>query len=631
MPTAPGVDPGKRYRRDIDGLRAVAVLPVLMFHLNVPGFAGGFVGVDIFFVISGYLLTGVILEEAAAKSFSLAGFYERRIRRILPALIAMLTVVSIVCWLTLSPLQNYDFAQSVLATVAFASNALFAMRLDYFAGITAESRPLLHTWSLGVEEQFYLILPFIMLAVLRWAPKRISIVLVALGMASFLLSVIATSAEPEIAFYHLPFRMWELLTGCLLATLPRPGPSPGTALLQGFAGLILITATVVLYDQYLPFPGIGAVAPVIGSALIIRAGERREHPVGRLLSSRPLVGVGLISYSLYLWHWPPIILIQLYLARFVTEPERVAIFVFALAMAVLSWRFVERPFRDPRRFSRRAIFIMAAGAMGALACAALVPIFTLAGHATAGLDPRLAAVEAMRRGPCHLDSEQTFADWAGPVRCGAGAGRPRILLWGDSHAGHLMPGIRDIAAGGSAMQVVQVSKTSCPPVLGLELPYGPNCAQFNLDVAVMLAREHFDQVILAANWEEYPLVGRVNLLQDTINFLRSRGMRVTVVTQSPRFYFDDPAAYEARYGLIVAGIKPRTAITASFGQLQGADLFDPEAAICRDGQCPIRDRVGYFFFDGHHLSLHGSRLLACALIRTRLPLRWLRGCWVHRP
>lgn len=603
-----------------------------MFHLNVRGFSGGFVGVDVFFVISGYLLTGIILEEAGKGSFSLLGFYERRVRRILPALVAMLLVVSIACWLTLSPLQNYDFAQTVLATVAFASNALFAMRLDYFAGITAENRPLLHTWSLGVEEQFYLVLPFIMLAVLRWAPKRISVVLVALGLASFLLSVIVTAAEPEIAFYHLPFRMWELLTGCLLATLKRPlAPSPRTALLQGLAGLTMIAATVVLYDQYLPFPGIGAVAPVIGAALIIRAGEHGEHPVGRLLSSRPLVGVGLISYSLYLWHWPPIILIQLYLSRFVTEPERVGIFIFALVMAALSWRFVERPFRDPRRFSRRAIFVMAAAAMGALACGALLQIFSLSGRAAVGQDPRFAAVEAMRRGPCHLDSAQRFVDWAGPERCGAGAGRPRILLWGDSHAAHLMPGIREIAAGGGAMQVVQVSKTSCPPVLGLHLPYEPNCAQFNLDVAAMLAREHFDQVILAATWEEYPLVGQLNLIQDTIDFIRSRGMRVTVVTQSPRFYFDNPAAYEARYGRIVAGIKPRTEITASFSQLQGADLFDPEAAICRDGQCPIRDRDGYFFFDGHHLSIHGSRLMACALIRTRLPLRWLRGCWVYRP
>ncbi|TMJ19817.1 MAG: acyltransferase [Alphaproteobacteria bacterium] len=632
MPAPPSFSHVRGYRRDIDGLRAVAVLPVLMFHLDVPGFSGGFIGVDIFFVISGYLLTSIILDEWADGRFSIAGFYERRARRILPALVVLLALVSVACSLLFSPLQNYDYAQSVFATAVFASNALFAMRLDYFAGITAETRPLLHTWSLAVEEQFYVLLPFLMLALLRWAPKRMPLVLAGLGVASFLLSVEFTAAQPEIAFYHLPFRMWELLAGCWLATRPPPrAPSFRSATTTGVLGLTLIALAVTLYDQYLPFPGIGAVAPVLGAALIIRAGDHGSHPVSRLLSSRPLVGIGLISYSLYLWHWPPIVLSQLYLFRFLTGAERVSIFLFAVLMASLSWRFVERPFRDSARFSRWKIFGLGAAALAVFACGALVALFHLSGTAVAIQDTRFAAVESMRQGPCHLDSDQLIADWAGPIRCGAGTGAPRILLWGDSHAAQLMPGIRDLAARGAGIHIVQVSKTSCPPVLGFVFRFQPACTQFNSEVASMLARERFDQVILAANWEEYPLADRMDLMQDTIDVIRRRGVRVTVVLQSPRFFFDDPVIYESRYGSVVAEIRPRTVITAQVASLHGVDFFDPEEAICRQERCTIRDRRGYLFFDGHHLSLNGSRLMACALVRTRLPLRWLRACGLPRP
>ncbi|MGE0180082.1 MAG: acyltransferase family protein [Sphingomonas sp.] len=618
------------YRRDIDGLRAIAVLPVLLFHLDVPGFSGGFVGVDIFFVISGYLLTAIILAELHQERFSIIGFYERRVRRLFPALFVVLAVVSLASALMLSPLQFYDYAQTLLATIFFASNVLFAIRLDYFEGINAETRPLLHTWSLGVEEQFYLLLPGLIFLCWRFARHRVWQLIILIWIVSFAASIWMTFTAADIAFYHLPFRMLELLTGSLLAAISAPqNRSPRLSAAMGAAGALLIGATVALYSPDLPFPGIGALAPATGAALIIRAGQHGTHPVGLLLSTPLLVGIGLISYSLYLWHWPPIVLGQLYLMRPLTELERVAIFVLAVALATLSWRYAELPFRNRRRFSRKKIFSLAAAMLALFGAGASIVIFRFPDSSAGAGSLRAGAVEAIRRDSCHLDVEQSLADWAGPARCRAGSGRYRILLWGDSHAAHLMPGIREMAERGGDFQIVQITSSSCPPALGLSYRTRPECTTFNADVAALAAQARFDHVILAGAWEDYLLADHMGNVQATIDHLRRSGARVTLVAQGPRFYFDDPAIFERRYGATIAISKPRSRISERLARLRGATIFDPQLVLCQDLRCMIGDRQGHFHFDGHHLSLHGSRIMACALFRSQTALRRFRRCAAH--
>ncbi len=298
---------GLKYRADIDGLRAVAVLSVLAFHIGLSRFGGGFVGVDVFFVISGYLISSIIFADINASRFTITGFYERRIRRIFPALVAMLVVASVVAVIYLLPGELVDYAKSLLAATGSASNVYFWSHSGYFASPT--SKPLLHTWSLAVEEQFYISFPLFLLLVRRFWPQRLRTAVVALFFLSFVSSCVVVSRNADTAFYMPYTRAWELLLGTLLSLniFPRLRLA-WTRNVATLTGIGMIGWSVLFYSQETLFPGASALLPCVGSALIIWAGEGGTSLVGSALSWRPVVFIGLISYSLYLWHWPVIVL-----------------------------------------------------------------------------------------------------------------------------------------------------------------------------------------------------------------------------------------------------------------------------------------------------------------------------------
>lgn len=346
------------YRKEIDGLRAIAVLPVMFFHAGFNGFSGGFLGVDIFFVISGYLITSIILKQKEAGTFSLATFYERRIRRIFPALFFILLVCLPFAWLWLLPHELKDFGQSLMAVSIFVSNIFFWQESDYFAA-DAEMIPLLHTWSLAVEEQYYLLFPLLIIIlwpIFKGKANKLSVFFLLVAIASLAFSEWAWRHYPEANFYLLPSRAWELLAGVLAALyLFQRKPEGNQAI--SLLGLAMILGSIFFLSNKLPFPSLYTLIPVTGTVLIILFASHATW-VGKLLSTPALVGIGLISYSAYLWHQPIFVFARLQSFQELPAWQFLVLIVLTLILAFLSWKFIEQPFRNRQNFTQRQIFSM---------------------------------------------------------------------------------------------------------------------------------------------------------------------------------------------------------------------------------------------------------------------------------
>jgi len=381
------------YRREIDGLRAFPVLPVILFHAGFPAFSGGFVGVDVFFVISGYLITSIILTEMQAGTFTIIGFYERRVRRILPALFFVMFACLPFAWLWMLPDDIKDFSKSLVAVSVFASNILFWRQSGYFE-TAVEVKPLLHTWSLAVEEQYYLLFPIFLLLTWRFGKRWIVGILIAVAIISLALAQWGSSNRPAATFFLLPTRGWELLIGVLIAfylfgkraeikEAENNRPNEAVSLI----GLLLITYAVFAFNKSTPFPSIYAVIPTIGTALVILF----AHPqtlVGNLLGSKGLVNIGLISYSAYLWHQP-----LFAFARHRSDGEQSATLLLvlsciALVLAYVSCKYIEKPFRNRGHINRRTLFVLSL-----IASASLIAVGAYGYYKDGFIDRLTAATE----------------------------------------------------------------------------------------------------------------------------------------------------------------------------------------------------------------------------------------------
>lgn len=340
-----GGDLRPRYRPDVDGLRAIAILAVVLYHVHVPGFGGGFVGVDIFFVISGFLIGGIVSREVTEGRYSFTAFYARRAKRILPALLCMIFVVSILAFATLEPDRLRAFAESDASALIGTSNVRYWVLAHYFE-LDWRQDPLVMTWSLGVEEQFYLFLPPLILLLHRLSPRTIAPMVALLSVLSLALSIQLVKSQPSAAFYLLPGRAWELGVGVLVALWQerwRFRPRRAAANSISLAALLAITVAIALFDDDTRFPGAAALLPVLGTAaLIVTAPSWLNRWI---LAAGPMRFIGLISYSWYLWHWPPLVLAQHALGRELKPIESFMLVLASFAIACASWRFVERPFR----------------------------------------------------------------------------------------------------------------------------------------------------------------------------------------------------------------------------------------------------------------------------------------------
>lgn len=496
-----------KYRADIDGLRAVAVLPVVLYHAGLPGISGGFVGVDVFFVISGFLITSIVATDISENRFSLVSFYERRARRILPALTVVVLSTFAVGWFFLLPDEFKNLGQSALAAALFLSNVYFTLKLDYFAP-AAEFAPLLHTWSLAVEEQFYLFYPP-MLAFLFswWGSGSARWAVVGLSVLSLVAAMVMLSVKPDWVFYLIFFRAWELGIGALVAL--SVFPVPRRLVLReiiGIAGLLAILVPVFLYDASTPFPGLAAVPPVFGAAAIIYVGANGLGGiVNRILAHRSLVWIGLISYSLYLWHWPILAFLRIGVGQ-TSLPLTVGLVAVAVSVAIawVSYRFIEGPFRarPPLGFTRNAIF-----SLSGVMLFAMVIIGGLL-HLTEGVPSRLTPLEAATTAVAQDRNDQhaCFSRLPQEGLCAIGApsadGAPvDFLFWGDSHAEAIEPGL-DLAAQAAGQNGLFAGIVACLPIRQLRRhSKSQDCTEMNQSVwAFLEERDDIPLVVIATRW-----------------------------------------------------------------------------------------------------------------------------------
>jgi peptidoglycan/LPS O-acetylase OafA/YrhL len=533
------------HRPDIDGLRAVAVLAVLVYHLGLP-MHGGFVGVDVFFVISGFLISSIILDRFSANTFSFAWFYERRARRILPALVVVLAATTALSYRYLFPVELEEYAHSLLAATFSGSNFYFWLKSGYFDSPSA-SQPLLHTWSLAVEEQFYFALPPFLWLVQTYAPKRLQLSVVCLAVASLALSIVGAYRYPTSTFYLAPSRAWELLLGTLVSLDGFPRLRRAFAReIAGLAGIVLILWSCTAYQTTTVFPGLAALPPCCGAALIIVAGRDGPNLVGRLLSLKPVTAVGLVSYSLYLWHWPVIVFSNLGMT-FVHGLDRhqaqVVIALVSGAMAVLSWALVERPFRIGGFFklSRAAVFRLSGAAVVVLAVSG-VSLVTLHGvpgrfspeaREMAGyLDPQRYD-DQFRTGKCFMTARDWQLEKFDLGECmPSSPGKHAVLILGDSHAAHLWWGMNAVHPD---WDVMQATAAGCKPVLTQAPRQFPGCTRLMTFVLEKyLPTHHVDAVMLEARWEP----GDMKSLAETIEWLQ--GKHVPLVLLGPMLQYDSP-------------------------------------------------------------------------------------------
>jgi len=616
-----------KHRTDIDGLRAVAVLPVVAFHLGFKQVHGGFAGVDVFFVISGFLIGSIILSEMTDRTFSVRTFYVRRLRRILPALFASLAVTSAVALWLLYPGELSQYAETLAAAVFSYSNVWFYQHAGYFDAPSA-SQPLLHTWSLAVEEQFYVALPLTLLLLRRLGRSPLRLALILIALASLALSIDGAFRAPDATFYLLPARAWELLLGTLAGMFAAP-QSRALREAVAAAGLALIVGAVLLLDQRMPFPGLAAIPPCLGAAMVIWAGRAGPTATGAVLSWRPAVFVGLISYSLYLWHWPAIVLYKQFVVRDLTSLDRLLLFAAVFAVAVCSWWFVERPFRSGK-MGPGVIFGLSGAAAAVLGVAALLTVnlggfpqrFSPEVDRMAGYIEYRPPNDRRSGKSCFISDADAFADYDAAKCLHKTPGTPAVLVVGDSHAHHLIYGLMRALP---AVQVLQANAAGCKPVIREQKWDTPRCRQLmNWLFNDYLAKEHVDLVVLAARWRMKDLTP----LRETLRWARAHGVRTAVSGPIAEYHAKLPRLLAAEIARGPPGLARRRLVT----ELAQADRA-VEALVLAEG-----DRYGSTYealcgaddcqrvaadgapvqFDYGHLTLEGSALVADSLVRQGL-------------
>ncbi|MFN4113030.1 MAG: acyltransferase family protein [Sphingomonadaceae bacterium] len=624
------------YRPDIDGLRAWAVILVVLYHAGWAAVPGGFMGVDVFFVISGYLITKIIAAETAQNRFSIWRFYERRIRRIIPALAVMVLAVMAASAIWVLPVSLERFSKSAVAAMLFYANIHFwGASFNYFMPASG-TNPLLHTWSLAVEEQFYLVYP-LLFVIAPWLGRRgLLIVLALCGLASFALMLVGYTIAPTATFFLPASRAWEFLIGAVLALRIVPRLSHrGLSSAATLSGLIMILVSALTFNGSMAFPGWITLLPVLGAALVIHCADGAGAAARVPFEFAPLRQIGLISYSLYLWHWPILVLYEYHiLSRPLTTAETVACVALSFVAAVLSYHLVEQPFRRTAWLQRTKVLMSAIAPL-----VAAVLIFAAVSLNTRGLPSRYPDFDrtALRKQLAYeADQSRTLGEECF-VRaisekfvkgCYLGArGKFNTLIWGDSFALHYLTALAERGSDQDDRGLVSLASTGCPPIIGYDAPGQAACKDINDRAIVLIDAMDVDTVILSANWFSYELVGRVSKadIADTVARLQALDVKVVLVGQGPVFSFRTPT--EALFATKVSGHLGEKVgfvanrVPADFNitleRAVGADaFFDPSSLFCRGRACAFHNGKAFLFRDSGHVTLEGARIVAGPLLES---------------
>ncbi len=630
------------YRPDIDGLRAIAVLAVVFYHSGFNVVSGGYVGVDIFFVISGFLITTIIVRELADGKFSIVGFYERRMRRILPASVVTVAACLIAGYFILGTRDLGNLAHSAIANSLFLSNIFFYLQTGYFDA-SADLKPLLHTWSLSLEEQYYVVTPLLLMLVARFFNQRHLLFVVPIAILSFAACVYLTNVNQPAAFYLLTTRGWELLIGSILAIAAIPRISSEAVMrFLALIGLALILFSMFMFDEQTAFPGAYAALPTLGTAILIYTGRSGSTLVNRALSIRPMVFVGLISYSLYLWHWPIIVFSKYLKATALNHVESVVMLLAMFAISVLSWRYVEIPFRRKHlAASRKKLFYASLGATVVLIVASL-------------LETGEVVDMQWRRWRSCENVEERLSEGESLCVIGEAGGEPSFLLWGDSHS-RAMNSALDVSAQRIGRTGYVASMPGCPPLQGIERAGRTTCYEFNEKMLSFINQNPgIDTIVLAAHWvgvaegtrykesdrertvfvdllagQDQPQQTLAELLQTglhrTIQTLLENGREIIVVGPVPEVGQDVPAANHIAKVTnrdVNAMIAPTTeefedrnekvfSILAGVEKDFGLPVPMPSNILCDETICAVALENGTsLYHDDDHLSTIGARYVS---------------------
>ena len=620
-----------KYRAEIDGLRALAVVPVILFHAGFELFSGGFVGVDVFFVISGYLITTILIEDLENQRFSLVNFYERRARRILPALFFVMLVCIPFAWMWMLPNQMKDFSQSLVAVSLFASNIFFWRESRYFAA-AAEEKPLLHTWSLAVEEQYYVLFPIFLILTWRFGKNRVFWMIVVMAAISLLLSEWGWRNKASANFYLAPTRAWELFAGSIAAFIVQTkGVQKSNAL--ALTGLAAIIFSIFFYDETTPFPSVYALLPVLGVVLLVLYADK-ETFAAKILSTKGFVGVGLISYSAYLWHQPLFAFARI---RSLEHPSVLLMFLLSFAsfvLAYLSWRYIEKPLRNKYYLSRVKVFVSSTVLLASFTMIGLVshfynPVFedkyfrSLSDEQRElyliknfAKDKGTEFISKWRYGSCFYGSEiNTFSAFKKDVCLAQYDARKNVLLMGDSHAAHWYFAIKQNYPN---INLMQATASGCRPLKAS--PGAKRCTdlmEYAFDI--FLPQSGVDTVILAARWD---IEEAKSYLKPTIAHLHQLDKNVIVIGPVIEFpgvtmidqlmRFDIVPNIQSEEALKYADLS-RLDVSNELKRLLvdiGVKYIEIANLQCNKNSCALTtDDAMPYAFDYGHLTLSGSNQL----------------------